>query len=375
MAQIPFQVEASSAPIISARAFRRSYPIVVPFSIALESLPVAEIVIVTCTDSEGRVGIGEAAPFPKLTFDTAEKVESLYASALSDYVKMDPRAALSKLYERASEWRRSSVSAFCGLESALFDLIARQQEVPLARLYGAAGTAYVETDITLPIMPTTHVAEFYDIFCDYDFKTVKVKVSGNVSSDLDLVHAVVKLFPAGTAITLDGNQGFDVERSKAIVSSLERSGVRPLFFEQPLPEDDWRGVAQLSARLPVPVCLDESVRAVADLRKIIEERLPVMINLKIMKSGLSETVAILDLAQAHGIEMMIGGMLESPVAMSHSLHLACGRGGIRYFDLDTPFFFCEVPTGPNPWTPRRARLSCPEGRGISLDLDPAFNRE
>jgi L-alanine-DL-glutamate epimerase-like enolase superfamily enzyme len=372
MPQFPFPVQPGAAPVVSLRFHRLSYPIVVPFSIALESLPVAEIVIVTCTDSEGRTGVGEAAPFPRLTFDTADKVVSVLAGALTDFERLDPQAGLLRLYESATDWRRSSVSAFCALESALFDLTAKQRSQTLARLYGTAGVQAVETDITLPIMPAANVPEFHQLFSSYGFITIKVKVSGNVSADLDLVHAVVRLFPAGTRITLDGNQGFDVERAVRIVAELERAGINPIFFEQPLPEGDWHGTAQLASRLPIPVCLDESVRLLPDLQRVIADNLPVMINLKIMKSGLSETVALHRLARSRGITMMIGGMLESPVAMSHSLHLACGLGGVRYFDLDTPFFFQGVPTGTNPWSPRRARLTLPDGEGICLDLDPGL---
>lgn len=373
MPQIPFPFQPGAAPVVSLRARRCSFPIVVPFSIALESLPLAEIVIVTCTDSEGRTGIGEAAPFPRLTFDTCDKVMSVLEGGMAAFEQLGPQAALHRLYESAADWRSTSVSAFCGLESALFDLAAKQRGLPLARLYGTAGVRSVETDITLPIMPAANVPEFHQLFSAYGFSTIKVKVSGNVSADLDLVHAVVRLFPTGTSITLDGNQGFDVERAVRIVAELERAGIKPLFFEQPLPENDWQGVRQLTSRLSVPVCLDESVRYLPDLQRVIADGLPVMINLKIMKSGLSETVAIHHFARSHGIAMMIGGMLESPVAMSHSLHLACGLGGVRYFDLDTPFFFQGVPTGANPWSPRRARLTLPDGEGICLDLDPGLN--
>jgi L-alanine-DL-glutamate epimerase-like enolase superfamily enzyme len=38
---------------------------------------------------------------------------------------------------------------------------------------------------------------------------------------------------------------------------------------------------------------------------------------------------------------MIGGMLESSLAMTTSAHLAAGLGCFKYIDLDTPFFLKE----------------------------------
>jgi L-alanine-DL-glutamate epimerase-like enolase superfamily enzyme len=62
------------------------------------------------------------------------------------------------------------------------------------------------------------------------------------------------------------------------------------------------------------------------------------VNIKPMKSGIVEALAIWNVATAAGLKLMIGGMLESPLAMSFSAHLAAGLGGFTYVDLDTPMF-------------------------------------
>ena len=62
------------------------------------------------------------------------------------------------------------------------------------------------------------------------------------------------------------------------------------------------------------------------------------VNIKPMKSGILEAIAIWNVATAAGLKLMIGGMLESPLAMSFSAHLAAGLGGFTYVDLDTPMF-------------------------------------
>jgi L-alanine-DL-glutamate epimerase-like enolase superfamily enzyme len=40
---------------------------------------------------------------------------------------------------------------------------------------------------------------------------------------------------------------------------------------------------------------------------------------------------------------MIGGMVESMLAMSMSAHVAAGLGGFTFVDLDTPMFLAENP--------------------------------
>jgi L-alanine-DL-glutamate epimerase-like enolase superfamily enzyme len=67
------------------------------------------------------------------------------------------------------------------------------------------------------------------------------------------------------------------------------------------------------------------------------------VNIKPMKSGVVESLAIWDVATAAGLDLMIGGMLESVLAMSFSVHFAAGLGGFKYVDLDTPMFIAEHP--------------------------------
>ena len=89
-----------------------------------------------------------------------------------------------------------------------------------------------------------------------------------------------------------------------------------------------------------------------------------MINLKVMKSGVHYTQAIASLANSAGLDLMIGGMLESDIAMSFSMHFAAGFGGIEAIDLDTPFFFMQQLTKDSPWAKRSAFMHTPETLSI-----------
>lgn len=364
----------ASTPIVSIRCSLHTYPIVVPFSIALESLPVAKIVIVQCMDANGLVGYGEAAPFPSLTYDTTDSALASLDDIKTTILGFAPSKALTALKENSAVWRKNSVTAYCGIESALLDLQAKQKGIPLSQFYGGANVKNVETDITLPIMPVEKVKEFFDLFSRYGFRTVKIKVSGNVSHDLDLIHAVLNQVSKGTVITLDGNQGFQVAQAKALIAELQRHEIYPDFFEQPLNENDWAGVWDLAKTSDIVICLDESVRTGRDLKKVINEAGSllnrIMINLKIMKSGIFETLDLIDIAIDAGIPMMIGGMLESDIAMTHSLQIACGRGGVKFFDLDTPFFFKTSPAIASPWTKKSSVLVLPTAPGLGIDLVP-----
>ncbi len=87
----------------------------------------------------------------------------------------------------------------------------------------------------------------------------------------------------------------------------------------------------MSARMKAP-------RRLADALRIIKEKAAGAINVKLMKTGLVHALEISRLAHAAGVKLMIGGMMESNLAMTASAHLAAGLGYFDFIDLDTPFF-------------------------------------
>jgi len=64
---------------------------------------------------------------------------------------------------------------------------------------------------------------------------------------------------------------------------------------------------------------------------------------KIMKSGIARALDIVAATRACGLLPMIGGMVETRLAMGTSACLAAGLGGFAFVDLDTPLFLAADP--------------------------------
>jgi L-alanine-DL-glutamate epimerase-like enolase superfamily enzyme len=69
-----------------------------------------------------------------------------------------------------------------------------------------------------------------------------------------------------------------------------------------------------------------------------------MINIKLMKSGgLGEAQKIAAIAEAAGMECMIGAMMESKLSVTAAVHLAMARNVITKYDLDPPILCSSDP--------------------------------
>ena len=169
-----------------------------------------------------------------------------------------------------------------------------------------------------------------------------MKVGVDLDQDIRRVLALQGMVPDVGSI-LNGNQGFDEHASRSLIKQLTKAGTRILPVEQPVPRADLQGLAALRRDGAIPIAADEAVRTVQDAHGVIAMRAADVINIKVMKSGLLQAMEIATLTRTHGLGLMIGGMMETRVAMGCPWALVLGLGGFECLDLDTPLLLGEDP--------------------------------
>ena len=175
------------------------------------------------------------------------------------------------------------------------------------------------------------------------FRACKIKVgSGNLDLDINRVIAVHREHPSASLL-LDGNAGFTAADAVALTLSLRSHGIVPELWEQPVAGDDWDGLHQVAEATGIPVAADESATDARAVAGLLAGRHVQVVNIKLMKSGIVEALDIAAVCRANGAGLMIGGMVESILAMTVSACFAAGLGGFSFVDLDTPLFMHGAP--------------------------------
>jgi L-alanine-DL-glutamate epimerase-like enolase superfamily enzyme len=297
----------------------------------------ASNVLVTLATSDGTLGYGEGAPFPAFNGETQRDVLDacdVAGPALEGLSLGDDDAIRRVLHDSC---KRSS-SARCALETALFDARARSLGVTLRALFGGAESELI-TDITITtgsLDEARHEARAFS-----DFSTLKMKVGGaTIEHDIARVLAVREARPEAT-ILLDANGGFSADEAIRFADAIKKA--RVALFEQPVAPGSWDALAEVRKRTGLPIAIDESVVSAADAHEAKSRGAADAVNIKIMKSGIFEALEIARTARAEGLKLMIGGMVETRLAMGTSACLAAGLGGFGFIDLDTPFFLATDP--------------------------------
>jgi L-alanine-DL-glutamate epimerase-like enolase superfamily enzyme len=341
-----------------------------PFNISLADHRVAENIFITIRNEDGITGIGEASPFPALTGDDHREVLKVLSIALPT---LAGAASFIEAKDRLIKLRKkfpSSPTAIAAMEMALIDLEAKSQGLSLTHYFASAPLREeIETDITIPILTMQELQTFLGLVQEIGFRIFKFKVgSPRMADDIERIKTVSEVIGPKFKFTVDGNQNMSFRSSLQLLEELSRMGLTPDFFEQPLPQDQWAESIALTAESPIPICADELVKTAKDAMRVAEDHAADMINLKNTKSGPFETLEIIDVATRHGIPLMIGGMIETEVAMTFSLHMACAFPAIQFFDLDTPFFFDHPVTPTSPYARRSPILRRPKGLGVGIEL-------
>ena len=311
-----------------------------PFTIATGSATSAANMLVRVTLADGSVGLGEAAPYPPSGGETQETALAA-AEGMRPLVEGHDATAWRTLAARLTASFEHQETARAGIEVAVLDALTRSYGIPLYQFFGGAEST-VETDISIPLASPGHMAALATTYAGRGARTLKLKVGTDVEDDVDRVLAVAEAAP-NCDLILDGNQGYSPREALDLLDALDSEDIQPILFEQPVHRHDFDGLRYVSHRARVPVAADESVHTAADALRIARMGAASVVNIKLMKSGIVETLDIAAVCRAAHIGLMVGAMMESRLGVAASAHLIAGLGGFEYVDLDTPMLLADDP--------------------------------
>jgi L-alanine-DL-glutamate epimerase-like enolase superfamily enzyme len=316
-------------------------PLIEPFGIAGGDTAVVKAAIVTVRLADGTLGFGEASPLPAFNGETRAGAMDAVAAA-REVVEGEDVRGFRRIAARVAGRTGGSGAARCAIETALLDALGKQARLPLWALWGGAERT-LSTDVTLPIASVADAGRAAARWAAEGFRRLKIKVGGpRAGDDLARVLAAHEAAPEAE-LMLDGNGGLGAEAALDLLADLRAHGVTPVLFEQPVPGPDLDGLAEVARRGGVPVAADESVATAADALRVAARAAARVVNIKLMKSGVVEALAIAAAARAAGLDLMIGGMIEGRMAIGASACFAAGLGGFAFVDLDTPLFLAADP--------------------------------
>ncbi len=296
-------------------------------------------------EHDGLVGLGEAAPIARYDQDAD--------SAARAVLTMVPRLGDPRVFESVAEAAvDGQPAAAAAVDMALRDLAGKRLGAPLYELLGIDPRHTPVTSFTIGMDTPEIVAE--KVREASGFEVLKVKMGGG--DDRAVLEAVRDV--TDRPLRVDANEGWRLDDALERLEWLERMGVE--LVEQPLPAGQLDEMRELRRHSPLPLFADESLHVAADIPRLAGAFDG--INIKLMKcGGLGEALRMIATARAHGMQIMLGCMVETSLAITAAAHIA---PLVDHADLDGNLLVVDDPYAGA--TIESGRLVLPDGPGLGV---------
>jgi len=356
--------------IVSVTAIPYAIPYAKPLHFASGSIDVADNVLVQVVTEDGVVGIAEAPPRPYTYGETQESIVAaigkLFAPAVIGLTPFDRELARERMGRTVA-----NPTAKAAIDMAMWDALGRTLGVSVHRLLGGY-TGSLRVSHMLGFDPPQAVAEqAIALRDDLGITSFKVKVGQRpVQLDVDVCRAVRDALGDDAEIYIDGNRGWTASESADALRRLHDVGLSRV--EELCPADDVLGRRWLVAQCPVPFVADESAPTAADVTREILAGAANAISVKTARTGFSDSLRVVNLAEGLGVEAVIGNQIDAHIGTVCSLAFgasqrATGRHAAElsnYLDMTD-----HLLTEPLSITDGEMKVIPGPGLGIAIDPD------
>ncbi|WP_437681361.1 mandelate racemase/muconate lactonizing enzyme family protein [Sorangium sp. So ce131] len=289
--------------------------------------------VLSLSDGEGRVGLGEATPLPGFSPDTADAVERALAELPAALGPVElpadpPSGAAARAVERAlapSPGRgarlRGLPAARFALETALLDLVGQRLGLAVSACLGGR-RGYAEVPVNGLLATSAPLPEMLDrarALAARGVRAIKVKLRSRgedgFARDLEALGALRREHP-DVELRLDANAAWSLEDAPRRLARL--APLAPRFVEQPVAPELLHHLGACEA----PWAADESLAIEGMAERLLEAEGCAAFILKPAVLGLLAAHELGQRAQARGLGAVVTHLFDGPIALAAACELA-----------------------------------------------------
>lgn len=346
-------------------------PTVRPHKLSMATMGCQTLTLVRMQCAEGVVGWGEATTIGGLSYGTEspEAIRSAMETYLAPLLCGQRFSGVASLAEKMNASVKGNTFAKSALETAFLDAQGKLLGLPVSALLGGALCERLPVLWTLASGDTgKDIEEGKRLLAEGRHDTFKLKI-GARSLKTDIAHALAIKAALGDAVSVrvDVNQAWDFTTAVNGMRQLQDGGID--LVEQPIPLWDRAGLIALSQRFTLPVLADEAVATGHDGYALASGGFTGAYALKIAKAGgPAQALKLAHIAQAAGVALYGGTMLEGSLGTVASLH-AWSTVNLQWgTEMFGPLLLKDdVVTQPLSFSDGQVTL--PQGPGLGVEID------
>jgi muconate cycloisomerase len=348
-------------------------PTIRPHVLSMTSINRQVMMLVRVHSSDGVTGLGEGTTIGGLAYGDESPegmklaIDRYFAPLLLGREAGEPAALMALLRSHivGNHFAKNAI------ETALLDAAARRAGLPLSALLGGRQQDSLPVLWTLASGDTHRDIEEAEAMIEARRHNIfKLKIGKrDMADDVAHVAAIKRALGHRGSLRVDVNQAWDAMSAQRGVQMLADAGAD--LIEQPLPRDDRRGMARLTAMSPIAIMADEALRGPHDALEFVRDGAAHVFSLKPAQAGgLFAARDVAAIARAGQVGLYGGTMLEGGVGTAASAHLFATLPAMEWgTELFGPLLQTEEILA-EPLAYGDFALTVPTGPGLGVELDP-----
>lgn len=309
---------------------------------------------------DGTVGLGEVSDVEQSELNAPALLPRLEDALLGadpfDLEALSHRVRLGSLVD-------------CAVDSALYDLQGKALGVPAHDLVGGRFRDRVLVSWVVYIRQPHLVEQEMAEMVGRGFTCFKLKVGLDVDHDDECVRIMREVAGPAAQIKLDASGAWTVDQAIANIRRLEKHGLQGV--ETPTNRRDVAGMARIRRSVGVPIIEHVGQDLHAALEFVRQEAVDVFNVSTVSAGGIFPAKKLLAIAEAAGIQCLLGSTVELGVGTAAQLHLAASSAVVTYpSDLIGPAMYVDDYLT-EPFKYEGGCLPVPTGPGLGVTVDPA----
>lgn len=350
--------------------FHIKMPLNFNFKTSQASIKYRETIVIKATDELENVGYGEVVSFND-PFYTNETLASSKKVLINKYIKSVIHKEMDHPFDIHEYLDVECPMALAGLENALVDIYAKRNKLSIMKLVFNEDTDdEIYAGVVLGDLDIKTLLKQIEDYQNEGYTRFKLKIKP--ADGLKKLRAIRKIYPS-IQLLIDANRSYKFEQINEI-KKLDEFNL--ICIEEPLDSKDFLEYQKLQKELTTPICLDESIQTINDLKTAMELKAFKVLNIKIGRvGGIYYAKQMIDLCRENNIKYWVGSMVESGISKILHVQLASLKDTYIPGDLSSSKRYFKKDIIKPEIIARNGIIKVPKGYGLGVEIDEVTLRE
>lgn len=269
---------------------------------------------------DGVFGLGEAAPLPFFNGEQTSSIKKIIDDVLAPKLAGESILDTRKTIKKLNHLIPFNYTAKAAVETAIWDLAGKLLNLPVYQLLGGKSRTEVRSAFGIGIKPPDVMIKEARTAIKNGYETLKVKLTGNVMQDVEIIKQIRHSLPEHVKIRVDANAAYSLKDALQAVKRFVP--YRLEYLEQPCNPRNIEDLKEIKEHSEIPIAADESILSVNDALRLIKYSAADHFIIKLIKvGGLLPSLQIAQLASLEGIKCTIVSPLETMIGTAAGIHL------------------------------------------------------